>query len=519
MIIRTVLVLFVFVSTARPQGSAEITLDFPHLQKSERVELDRMQWKYRPGDDPAWSDPHLDDRDWEVLDGTAITLDRIPKSGWHVGWFRLRINADASLAQMPLALVMVHYGASEIYLDGRLVQGFGTVGSTPQSEVAHNPNTTPVNVVLDASGAHVLAIRHSCMELRDLSDGWGRWFGRQSLRPVVNTYTNRTPNYGAGFGIRMVEAWRARDEQAAKSANGGLYLLNIGLLFAIGLLHLLLFWFYPRQRANLFFGVFACCSALGNVIYYRWGLSHQSATGMRRAGELEEARKLQLSMLPRELPQLPHLEVAAYMKPATEVGGDYYDFHVSHDHTLTIGVGDATGHGLKAGTMVSSVKSLFVSLAHYPEISQILDRMNRVLKEMKLRGLFMAMTIMKVQGQKLSFCVAGMPPVLIYREASNEVEEVMIKALPLGGMTGYQYKQHERSLATGDVVVLMSDGLPERFNEEGEMLDSQKIRDALLAVVGYSPQAIIDRLVELGDDWGGSRLQDDDVTFVVLKIR
>ncbi|MEJ7700687.1 MAG: hypothetical protein WKF71_13720 [Pyrinomonadaceae bacterium] len=74
------------------------------------------------------------------------------------------------------------------------------------------------------------------------------------------------------------------------------------------------------------------------------------AENERRAKELEEARQLQLSMLPKKLPQIPNLEIAAYMKPATEVGGDYYDFHVGADGTLTVAVGDATGHGLKAGT-------------------------------------------------------------------------------------------------------------------------------------------------------------------------
>src|SRR4030095_8771193 len=162
----------------------------------------------------------------------------------------------------------------------RLVQRFGTVGATPETEVAYNPNTLPVNIELDGRGQHVLAVRHSCMELRDLSGGWGRWFARQSFRPVVSAFANRTPNYGAGFGVRLVGAGEARDEQAARWADGGLYLLNIGLLLAIGLLHLLLFWFYPSQRANLFFGLFACSSAASNIIYYRWSLSHQSATGI-----------------------------------------------------------------------------------------------------------------------------------------------------------------------------------------------------------------------------------------------
>jgi serine phosphatase RsbU (regulator of sigma subunit) len=192
---------------------------------------------------------------------------------------------------------------------------------------------------------------------------------------------------------------------------------------------------------------------------------------------------------------------------------------VGENGILTVAIGDATGHGLKAGTMVSVVKSLFVSLADHPEISHIFERHNSVLKEIKLRGLFMAMTMIKVQGRQMSFSIAGMPPILLYRQATGAIEEVMIKAMPLGGITGYQYKQQDLSLSSGDVVVLMSDGLPERFNEQGEMLDYQKIHDTLLTAAQLPPEAIINRLIEVGDEWGGSRMQDDDVTFVVVKVR
>ena len=65
----------------------------------------------------------------------------------------------------------------------------------------------------------------------------------------------------------------------------------------------------------------------------------------------------------------------------------------------------------------------------------------------------------------------------------------------------------------------MSDGLPERFNEQGEMLDYLSIHATLLTVAQQSPQAIIDRLVQVGDEWGGDKMQDDDVTFVVVKVR
>ncbi len=163
--------------------------------------------------------------------------------------------------------------------------------------------------------------------------------------------------------------------------------------------------------------------------------------------------------------------------------------------------------------------SLFVTLAYHPDIPHIFHRISAVLKEMKLRGLFMAMTMVKVRGNQMSVSIAGMPSVLIYRALTGEVEEIAIRALPLGGIAKYQYQQQELTLAVDDVVVLMSDGLPERFNVRDEMLDDERIHQALPALAHQSAEQIIVELTRLGDEWSEGRPQDDDVTFVVLKIK
>jgi len=111
--------------------------------------------------------------------------------------------------------------------------------------------------------------------------------------------------------------------------------------------------------------------------------AHLQAENDRRSQELEEARQLQLSMLPASVPVLPGLEIAAYMKPATEVGGDYYDFHVDGDGALTIAVGDATGHGVRAGTMVAATKSLFNVLAGDEDLVGTLRKISLALRDMK----------------------------------------------------------------------------------------------------------------------------------------
>lgn len=242
------------------------------------------------------------------------------------------------------------------------------------------------------------------------------------------------------------------------------------------------------------------------------------AENERRAKELEEARQLQLSMLPAKLPEVRGLNIAAYMKPATEVGGDYYDFHLAEDGTLTVAVGDATGHGLKAGSVVTATKSLFNAFAGEPDIPRVLRETSAALKKMNLRGLFMAMTLLKLKDNSLRIAAAGMPSTLVYRAAEQTVEEINIRAVPLGGMTNVKYREQEITLETGDCVLVMSDGFPEMFNPENEMLGFDKGAQILPQIAQHPAREIIEHLVKTGENWAGGRAADDDVTFVVLKV-
>ena len=241
------------------------------------------------------------------------------------------------------------------------------------------------------------------------------------------------------------------------------------------------------------------------------------AENEQRARELEEARQLQLSMLPKSVPQLPHVEIAALMKTATEVGGDYYDFHVGADGALTIAIGDATGHGLKAGTVVAATKGLFKHLAGQADLVATLAQTSRALKQMNLRPLFMALTLVKLNGNHLQCGVAGMPPILIYRAATQTIEEIPLRGAPLGGLSSYDYRQAELTLAVNDTVLLLSDGLPERFNAAGEMFGYERMQELLLAHASAAPQIILERLLQASDEWAAGKPADDDMTFVALR--
>jgi serine phosphatase RsbU (regulator of sigma subunit) len=243
------------------------------------------------------------------------------------------------------------------------------------------------------------------------------------------------------------------------------------------------------------------------------------AENARKTQELEQARQLQLSMLPSDKPSTPLLDISWYMETATEVGGDYYDYSLADDGSITITLGDATGHGLQAGTVVTAAKSLFQSLADQPSIVDSFRVMSRSLKGMNLPRLGMAMTICKITDHKLLISSAGIPPALLYRDNTKEIEEIEIGGMPLGYSTSFQYQQEEYVLNPGDTLVLMSDGLPERLNSQDEELGYPKTQQLFAEAAEMAPDAICAHLAAGGDEWAKGREQEDDVTFVVMKMK
>lgn len=242
------------------------------------------------------------------------------------------------------------------------------------------------------------------------------------------------------------------------------------------------------------------------------------ADNARKTKELEEARALQVSMLPRAVPDHPNIEIGVFMGTATEVGGDYYDFHHAEDGALTTVIGDATGHGMKAGTMVAIIKSLFSAVSAWLDFLLFFDQCTRIIKKMNLGNLYMAMTFVKIESKKMRIASAGMPPVLLYRAAANTVEEIIMKTMPLGAHEGFPYHQEEFNVATGDTILLMTDGFPELFNDKEEILDYPAVVTLFKEVAEKSPAEIIGHLYIAGEKWRNGQAQRDDITFVVLKV-
>jgi ligand-binding sensor domain-containing protein/serine phosphatase RsbU (regulator of sigma subunit) len=243
------------------------------------------------------------------------------------------------------------------------------------------------------------------------------------------------------------------------------------------------------------------------------------AENERKTKELEEARQLQLSMLPRELPKLPNLEIAAFMRTATEVGGDYYDFLVQEDGTLNVAFGDATGHGLQAGTMVTLMKGFFTSDSSKLSPQDFMNHCSRMIKEIKLGRILMSFCYLKVDKCKLFITSGGMPPVYFYNKENKDVEEIVIQGMPLGAMRKFSYNLIEKELKTGDTILLLTDGLPEQMNPKEEMFNYSRVKENFNSLAENNPEEIINKLILAGDEWMEGTIQSDDISFVVLKVK
>ena len=243
------------------------------------------------------------------------------------------------------------------------------------------------------------------------------------------------------------------------------------------------------------------------------------AENERKSRELEEARTLQLSMLPGKMPDIDPYDISVYMETATEVGGDYYDYSIQEDGWMTLALGDATGHGMKAGIMVAAAKSNFHMLAAEKDQVRMLHRMSDGLRKMDLHMMYMGMIVIRCNGLSADIISAGMPPVLWYRKKLGRVETVTLKGLPLGTNLHYPYQTRRLAFDSGDVLLLMSDGLMELFNEKRELLGLDRIKRELLNKSCATSREIIKHLRSLMMSWSGDHKNEDDVTMMAVKIK
>ena len=269
------------------------------------------------------------------------------------------------------------------------------------------------------------------------------------------------------------------------------------------------FWAYGLYLLTLVF----CFIQFGK---YQAKKSFLKAENERKNSELAAAKDLQNRLLPKTLPVIKNLDIAGYLRTSTEVGGDYYDFFEQPDGSLYAICGDATGHGTPSGMLVSITKAGIIGL---PQMSpkDMLHELNRVVKKVDLGILRMSLNIALVKDNQITLSSAGMPPYFIYRAATNTTEEIQLSGVPLGSFNDVHFDQTSTTFNSGDILVIISDGLPEAPNLAGELFDYSKVQNLIAQYGNHTADEVIKQLMMEADSWLAGNHNPDDITLVVIK--
>jgi phosphoserine phosphatase RsbU/P len=237
--------------------------------------------------------------------------------------------------------------------------------------------------------------------------------------------------------------------------------------------------------------------------------------------ELQLARDLQSSLIPKEMPRTEEWDIAAYNRIANTVGGDIYDFVPLADGRLAVLFGDASGHGMAAGLVMAVAHASFrTQLDVDPAPAPIVASLNRILcRTGGPRSFFSSCYLLLSPDGSFVATVSGHPPILKLDAEGKVVERIGRGSYPLGIKAGLTWEKVEGQLAAGERLLMHSDGLTESRNaNEREFGDSY-----VEAVAGWHPQASAAALVEtLVGEWRqfiGSVPAEDDVSIAVVVRR
>jgi len=234
--------------------------------------------------------------------------------------------------------------------------------------------------------------------------------------------------------------------------------------------------------------------------------------------ELRVARSIQHASLPKEVPTLEGWKISPYYRPAREVGGDFYDFHLLSEGHVGLVVGDATGKGVPAALVMSSTRSMLRAVARASNSpGEVLEQVNDLLVTDIPLNMFVTCfyAILKPESGRLRYANAGHDLPYLHR-GRGEAEELRARGMPLGLMPGMGYKEKEIVLDVGEGVFFYSDGLVEAHDPKGEMFGFPRLRALVAehAEEGSLGNFLMEELHSfVGEGWE----QEDDITLLTLE--
>jgi sigma-B regulation protein RsbU (phosphoserine phosphatase) len=229
--------------------------------------------------------------------------------------------------------------------------------------------------------------------------------------------------------------------------------------------------------------------------------------------ELEIARRIQTSILPRAYPESAHFTVAARYVPMTAVAGDFYDFLITDPQHAGLLIADVSGHGVPAALIASMVKLAATSQrANADDPAMLLSGMNTVLHgNTQEQFVTAAYAYLDAASATLRYSAAAHPPLLLVRDGN--VVELVENGLMLAAFSFATYSTAEYPLEPGDRLVLYTDGLLEAANATGEEFGPHRLSALLQDGARLNPEAAADHIISSLQTW--SKSQNDDLTVLI----
>ena len=246
----------------------------------------------------------------------------------------------------------------------------------------------------------------------------------------------------------------------------------------------------------------------------------EEAEMQRIRAELSEAQNIQMGLLPTEAPDTKGFDVAGMSVPATQVGGDFFDYVTVANGKTAIAVADAAGKGLRGAMNAVLTNGMLYEVSRFKsEADVILSDLNAGLAPRMYGPSFIALNlaILNETNRQIDYANGGQPyPVL---KRGNDIIEIENSDLPLGSMKTVKYESTTFDLSEGDILILHTDGLIEALNAEEEMYGTERLKESVSRIPdSCSAEAAIWHLVDDIRDFVGEAEQYDDMTIVVVKI-
>ena len=236
--------------------------------------------------------------------------------------------------------------------------------------------------------------------------------------------------------------------------------------------------------------------------------------------ELDVAKNMQQSILPTVFPEGDGYTIFGTMRPARNIGGDFFDLMRLQFDRVGLVVADVSDKGVAAGLFMMSSRTLLKGAAvgkGHP--GEVLTEVNSMLVEDNETGMFVTVlySVFDPSSGRLTYASGGEnPPLLVHADGSSE-ELPLTQGIVLGVAPDYEYMENTIDVASGDSVIFVTDGVTEAMNEAQEPMGIQRVRDHFAASPPADPRSTALAVIDVIKEFAGSAAQHDDITCLVLR--